>query len=601
MEVSTLPLLADSEDPTSLRARALSTLKLKRKRPVPKQPKAAVSLPARPIPSRDAFQLDYGNEDSSASQAQPAAGDEKIAADVPEPDASIREEGEISEEDEPPAKPLPIRRPTPTGPRKHREIEAKLSLLDRISDPAPEHIPPRTPVQIFTQPSFQPSPRPPQRPRISPDQVRPNIPLNQSDYDKAKDVILEILGWGVPPEYLVDCGITREMVFYAFSEFNLRRPANLDTTGLIPYTPETIREFIVSQNVGAPNGSSIQPQLPSLSFGSSSTTSTSAPPTPQPQDDLSDMERQRKQELIARKAVLASRKRKTVPPAAPQPPSTRKASPVVHEAIVDDFLKTITPTSESKSPIPGTPPMDVDHPSTEIPLPVDSDLVSKPASPSPEPPPTSTESTTSIFTIPIRSSPEPWTPIDTPKLSAHLPFVPQYPPRRSAKRPVASDFVDAEAFGGHRAGSLGHAQHTNSFVRRKTGNGSFVNVRHTKCVIDLSDTESEAEDDESPFGLPTSGAGVNALSAAPTSVSQALLEKKEREIQRMKDLIAQHEQKSRLKKMTPKVESVKPSPSPSIDASAPVSRTPIASSPTTEDQNPPETPLAAFREPASRL
>ncbi|KAH6907992.1 hypothetical protein BKA70DRAFT_288814 [Coprinopsis sp. MPI-PUGE-AT-0042] len=292
------------------------------------------------------------------------------------------------------------------------------------------------------------------------------------------------------------------MVFYAFSEFNLRRPANLDTTGLIPYTPETIREFIVSQNVGAPNGSSIQPQLPSLSFGSSSTTSTSAPPTPQPQDDLSDMERQRKQELIARKAVLASRKRKTVPPAAPQPPSTRKASPVVHEAIVDDFLKTITPTSESKSPIPGTPPMDVDpsihwrflYQSTRI------------WSQNQHPLPPSLRQHRQSQQL--RSLPFPFARL----LSLGLRLTPQNcrltclsflnillgGPRNGLLPQILSMPRHLGATG---TGSLGHAQHTNSFVRRKTGNGSFVNVRHTKCVIDLSDTESEAEDDESPFGL----------------------------------------------------------------------------------------------------
>jgi hypothetical protein len=175
MEVSTLPPFVDSEDPTSLRARALSTLKLKRKRPAPKLPKASTSLPIRPIPSSDAFQLDYGNEES-ASQPQPSPKDERTATDVPEPDASTREEGEISEEEEPPAKPIPVRKPTPTGPRKDREIEPRLSLLDRISDPAPAYIPPRPQPQISVQPSFRPPPRPPQPPRISPDQIRPNIP-----------------------------------------------------------------------------------------------------------------------------------------------------------------------------------------------------------------------------------------------------------------------------------------------------------------------------------------------------------------------------------------------------------------------------------------
>ena len=56
--------------------------------------------------------------------------------------------------------------------------------------------------------------------------------MNQEQYDTAKDIVLDLLGWGVPPEYLVDCGLSREIVFYVFLELNLRLPANLDVSGL---------------------------------------------------------------------------------------------------------------------------------------------------------------------------------------------------------------------------------------------------------------------------------------------------------------------------------------------------------------------------------
>ena len=64
--------------------------------------------------------------------------------------------------------------------------------------------------------------------------------MTQSEYDRAKDIILDLLGWGVPPEYLVKCGLSREILFYAFTELNLQLPRNLDTTELIPYTPESV-------------------------------------------------------------------------------------------------------------------------------------------------------------------------------------------------------------------------------------------------------------------------------------------------------------------------------------------------------------------------
>lgn len=56
--------------------------------------------------------------------------------------------------------------------------------------------------------------------------------MTPAQYDIAKGLMLDLLGWGVPPEYLVNCGVSREIVYYAFVELNLRLPANLDLTGL---------------------------------------------------------------------------------------------------------------------------------------------------------------------------------------------------------------------------------------------------------------------------------------------------------------------------------------------------------------------------------
>ena len=61
--------------------------------------------------------------------------------------------------------------------------------------------------------------------------------MTQKQYDTAKEVILDILGYGVPPEYLINCGISKETIYYVFTELNLRLPSNLVTAGIAPYPP----------------------------------------------------------------------------------------------------------------------------------------------------------------------------------------------------------------------------------------------------------------------------------------------------------------------------------------------------------------------------
>ncbi|KAF8527588.1 hypothetical protein BU17DRAFT_81792 [Hysterangium stoloniferum] len=48
-------------------------------------------------------------------------------------------------------------------------------------------------------------------------------PVTTQDFPEAKLIILDLLGWGVPSEYLLGCGLTRESIYYAFTELNLRR------------------------------------------------------------------------------------------------------------------------------------------------------------------------------------------------------------------------------------------------------------------------------------------------------------------------------------------------------------------------------------------
>lgn len=164
------------------------------------------------------------------------------------------------------------------------------------------------------------------------------ILVNMEQFNLVKELILDLLGWGVSPEYLVDCGLTREAVFYAFSELNLRLPSNLDVSGLCPFPsfPSAQSRGISShsQNWTSSDTPPLVPKLdrpaapaevarrPSVSHTlppkpiaapvspTSSTFPSSNGATSGP--NLSDMEAQRRQELLARKAVLASRRKKPV-------------------------------------------------------------------------------------------------------------------------------------------------------------------------------------------------------------------------------------------------------------------------------------------------
>jgi len=74
--------------------------------------------------------------------------------------------------------------------------------------------------------------------------------VTQRQYDTAKEVVLDILGYGVPPEYLIDCGISKEIIYYVFTELNLRLPSNLDTMGIPSYppAPDVIASILLSQS-----------------------------------------------------------------------------------------------------------------------------------------------------------------------------------------------------------------------------------------------------------------------------------------------------------------------------------------------------------------
>lgn len=217
--------------------------------------------------------------------------------------------------------------------------------------------------------------------------------MTQDQYNTAKDIVLDLLGWGVPPEYLVDCNLSRHVVFYVFTELNLRMPTNLDTTGLFPY-PEmmpsappspshSIRSVSTSSAMPPPmtipsHGEFSSPMAASghtsdrpgsrlaarLGLRIPSTvepidvkmepTSPSTADSPSSQS-LHMIEQQRRQELLARKAATASRKAKQFD--SPSGPSSIRDSDVekTHVAAtetVEDFLKSIPAVDNEITDIP---------------------------------------------------------------------------------------------------------------------------------------------------------------------------------------------------------------------------------------------------------
>lgn len=390
--------------------------------------------------------------------------------------------------------------------------------------------------------------------------------VNESQYDTAKDIVLDLLGWGVPPEYLVDCGLTREIVFYVFSELNLRLPQNLDITGLLPYTPEV--KSLVEQHhsplMPPPSHpprrlSQGHPSLPSRPHlpdspppqalqDSAVTTSptrsipksaTDAPHTPN-SSNLHDMEQQRRQELLARKAVIASRKSKMLASTGTftNPESALAASlenPESHinghdvemavpTETVDDFLKSIGPNPEVTPPVRQSAPVDIhtqqrqingdDMDVDEIPGlassrsfqlspktisneqassgPTEHHMVSSPTLSAAnsmsnfEYPPSSTESTKTTFNAQFPTGDSSFSEIQSLQ-------------RRGTKRPVASDFVDFEATPrSHNSSNGGYSNGdppTNPPSRNALGNGFASASSMRRCVIDLSDSEGEDGED----------------------------------------------------------------------------------------------------------
>ncbi|KAA1469905.1 hypothetical protein DENSPDRAFT_835590 [Dentipellis sp. KUC8613] len=434
---------ASATDPASqLRQAALLTLKAKRRK-APLAPEQLLPpILSRPVVEETpSITLDYGEDDSAPTQpsapstsaavgkSQPssaqlgsAKGDSSATQDV-----SMREEGEISENEDEPSPSAPPQAPAqPVAPLKPASpvIHAPLARSPSLPTPAP---PPSRPSLIDTDSAIRPVPTSspsassasrshfsertqPVTPKTTIDEytalhrigyiidenhVRPGLTMTQDQYNTAKDIVLDLLGWGVAPEYLVHCGLSREIVYYVFTELNLRLPTDFDSTGILPFPPTksviaalfsstttpstpTMRAAAAVQYpsggsaihgiVSASRVSNAQSPGASTSMnGLSAAAPTFIPKSSNPSSpsaealsaaaSLADMEQRTKRQLLARKAVLDSRKRGNSGATSSSHSAskavtidTKAASrPLAPAASVDDFLNSIDPTSAGSS------------------------------------------------------------------------------------------------------------------------------------------------------------------------------------------------------------------------------------------------------------
>ncbi|KAF9450572.1 hypothetical protein P691DRAFT_810105 [Macrolepiota fuliginosa MF-IS2] len=329
--------------------------------------------------------------------------------------------------------------------------------------------------------------------------IHPGLSMTQTEYDAAKDIVLDLLGWGVPPHYLVDCGLSKELVFYVFRDLRLRLPSNLALHGALHEfetsssgSPVHVEDPSANQLTSRIDGPvhNLRRPTPDPTTPLTDAPTVAATPTP---EELEDMERRRRQELLARKeAVLASRKEKRpdtdssiVHPSGESDSDVIMAPPAPTET-VEDFLKSISPAKQGdvlalEQTTIETSLRDMDGMETdEIPG-LCSSRPSFAVSPSPTSsqyltPPSSGDSITS-FSAQVQLPSE---------------FAFNRPSRnRGTRRPVASDFVDVED--GHPSTS----GFGSSAIKRKLQSGmNFSNIGMRRCIIDLSDSEDDEHDFE---------------------------------------------------------------------------------------------------------
>ncbi|TCD63243.1 hypothetical protein EIP91_005799 [Steccherinum ochraceum] len=616
-----------AQDPAaSLREAALRTLKSKRRKLNSHPTDLLSSFPERSGASSSAnIQLDYGQaETSGGSLSAPSAAaapptQDSAAMDVDE-EGQAKEEGEISDSETAPATPfqspskdLPTI-PSPTFHPPEKTAPPRRAVASPVAPPLkPSAILIKTeslPVTITDSLSSSAMDSTSDYDRLPFDPafgfVRPGLAMNQAQYDTVKELILEILGWGVPPDYLVKCGISREVVYYTFLDLKLKLPENVDTSDLPPLEELVARaSAFMSRRTASPAiQHTARPQPTSHNRLQSpapiDVPRTTLSPSAQPfvpvatgnnaKPDLLDMEQQRRQQLRARKVAQASRKAKhaTSPDSTPQmhpeaavfSQAEQSLSALPHVA-VDDFLNSIEPAKVisregSRAPVSrvgSLDEMEVDGPPglsiASAPFPASAQAGGDLARFSTQQDiailtttgptisthahrfsPTALQRTDTVASGSSSSSGSTTPPVGAPHIAN---------PRRGAKRPVAADFADMDpgpsrAVNGHNGIPVHNHHHHHPHPhhhghgKKKPAMFAAVSTKHRRMVIDLTDSEDDEDGADSGSKLRAGSHQPSQASVAPPPNAQNQLVEREREIQALKDRIARKQLEVRLKR-----------------------------------------------------
>ncbi|KAH9042202.1 hypothetical protein EDB85DRAFT_1918537 [Lactarius pseudohatsudake] len=604
---------SSAADPAQLlRQAALSSRKLKRRK-LDSSP--ITSLP-RPLPRSivtiPSIALDYGPEEPSSTTStegrpplttfvpvQPSTPTRSLAHTSPprrdassgaapqtslSDDLSTREEGEISESEDTPFQPPPVSTTVP-GVVYHTRAESpgfvqspfgsrspSLKTEDTYRYATPPSVSRRLTVEAPPLTLKMQAPLESFRLEtplyvLDTHHVRPGLSLTQRQYDTAKEVILDILGYGVPPEYLIDCGLSREIIYYVFTELNL--PYSLPSASLedSSIVDDAAVRCAFSPQPLAPHDTDHPLQAPASAPYEGS---TSASLLALSESTLAVMERQRKQELLARKAVQASRKRKEpdflnsigtplYDGADPRQDLTPENEPEDMEAYSPEsagfFERSSLPDDDQPMPLVDRTSMPPFSEDASLPISASVSEVNFSFEREKGKTPVLTNKTPQILeNLPTRSRSDgilalPSTRDDgydsrrsssTPQPNAPI-------PRRGTKRPVAADFDSDPApkapvlsRTGSGAGlNYGGGYYPNPHVRHRTNGvaaGGFASLNSTRrCVIDVSDSEDDASEEELSPATSLSRRGAQ---STPRDSALAL----EMEIERMRKMIREREE-----------------------------------------------------------
>lgn len=393
-----------------------------------------------------------------------------------------------------------------------------------------------------------------------------NHPLvSDAEIFEAKVVILDILGWGVPAQYLLDCGISELAIVVCLSELKLRIPKDLEF--LIDQAEHQVRTIEQQKSTATttrpstPLSAHATPFVPSPAYSPASSV------------DLNDIEQQRKRELLARRAVLQSMK-KAKEALHADPPSDDSAmisvtdalpTPPIQDGEVDAFLAGLLPAGEDISMENGQANEAMEVEEALAAVEPDDDEAHSLSQPSPHitPPAHQTLSVlTSSIVPPSRDTASPDGSADSHTYPTR--FLLTANQRRNGKRPVAAEYMPQD----NASASTSRVGPTRSYTMESNGNGNGMVRRKTfgpttqqRLVIEISDddeAESHHGDEMEEDGVVDRSNAHSSHSSTPPAVTPIvqvstsaeeqkakLLEKKQREIELMREKIRRMEDKKR--------------------------------------------------------